>query len=104
MFEDIARNLLVPHERGMVTTLVVPQEGARDHRDPWETARQRPPHVDFVTDDLDGFCCRWRPRKAGNNPARKGCKPRPDGLHGCRAGHPGAMRGRLHGSAPTARP
>jgi putative hydrolase of the HAD superfamily len=55
MFEDIARNLLVPHERGMVTTLVVPQEGARDHRDPWETARQRPPHVDFVTDDLDGF-------------------------------------------------
>ncbi len=39
----------------MVTTLVVPQEGARDHRDPWEAARARPPHVDYVTDDLEGF-------------------------------------------------
>jgi len=65
MFEDIARNLLVPHERGMVTTLVVPQEGARDHRDPWETARQRPPHVDFVTDDLDGFLLSLAAAKGG---------------------------------------
>jgi putative hydrolase of the HAD superfamily len=55
MFEDIARNLLVPHQRGMVTTLVVAAEGEGDHRDPWETARERPPHVDYVTDDLSGF-------------------------------------------------
>jgi putative hydrolase of the HAD superfamily len=55
MFEDISRNLLAPHQRGMVTTLVVPLEGASDHRDPWETARERPAHVDFVTDDLAGF-------------------------------------------------
>lgn len=65
MFEDIARNLVVPHERGMVTTLVVPQEGARDHRDPWETARQRPPHVDFVTDDLEGFLLALAGREGG---------------------------------------
>lgn len=55
MFEDISRNLLAPHQRGMVTTLVVPSAGARDHRDPWEVASDRPAHVDFVTDDLAGF-------------------------------------------------
>ncbi len=55
MFEDIARNLLAPHARGMVTTLVTPVQGARDHRDPWEVARTHPPHVDFVTDDLAAF-------------------------------------------------
>jgi putative hydrolase of the HAD superfamily len=61
MFEDIARNLEAPHARGMVTTLVVPRAGAADHRDPWETARERPPHVDFVTDDLEGFLAALRP-------------------------------------------
>jgi len=61
MFEDIARNLLAPHQRGMVTTLVEPVAGAHDHRDPWEIARQRPPHVDFVTDDLAAFLAALRP-------------------------------------------
>ncbi|MBV8848381.1 MAG: pyrimidine 5'-nucleotidase [Methylobacteriaceae bacterium] len=55
MFEDIARNLVVPHARGMRTTLVVPKPGQRDHRDPWEVAKERPRHVDYVTDDLEGF-------------------------------------------------
>jgi putative hydrolase of the HAD superfamily len=55
IFEDIERNLVVPHERGMRTTLVVPKPGQRDHRDPWEIAKERPPHVDYVTDDLEGF-------------------------------------------------
>ncbi|MFZ9500371.1 MAG: pyrimidine 5'-nucleotidase [Beijerinckiaceae bacterium] len=64
MFEDIARNLLAPHARGMVTTLVVPAAGAHDHRDPWETARERPAHVDFVTDDLSGFLAALRPAPA----------------------------------------
>jgi putative hydrolase of the HAD superfamily len=55
MFEDIERNLVVPHARGMRTTLVVPKPGQRDHRDPWEVAKERPLHVDYVTDDLEGF-------------------------------------------------
>lgn len=55
IFEDIERNLVVPHSRGMRTTLVVPKPGQRDHRDPWEVAKERPRHVDYVTDDLEGF-------------------------------------------------
>jgi putative hydrolase of the HAD superfamily len=55
IFEDIERNLVVPHARGMRTTLVVPKPGQRDHRDPWEVAKERPRHVDYVTDDLEGF-------------------------------------------------
>ncbi len=55
MFEDLARNLVVPHERGMVTTLVVPASAASDHREPWEGVGAAEPHVDFVTDDLASF-------------------------------------------------
>lgn len=55
MFEDIAHNLAVPHARGMVTTLVVPKQGTRDHREPWEIAGVNSPHVEFVTNDLEGF-------------------------------------------------
>jgi putative hydrolase of the HAD superfamily len=55
IFEDIERNLVVPHSRGMRTTLVVPKPGQRDHRDPWEVAKERPRHVDYITDDLEGF-------------------------------------------------
>jgi hypothetical protein len=40
---------------------VEPVQGAQDHRDPWEVARQRPPHVDFVTDDLAAFLAALRP-------------------------------------------
>jgi len=55
MFEDIARNLAVPHASGMVTTLVVAPAGGADHREDWEIARERPAHVEFMTDDLAGF-------------------------------------------------
>lgn len=56
MFEDIERNLIVPHQRGMKTVLVVPKPGQRDHREPFEIADSRAlPHVDFVTNDLGGF-------------------------------------------------
>jgi putative hydrolase of the HAD superfamily len=55
MFEDLARNLLVPHTLGMTTTLVVP-EGTREvFREGWELEGRDAPHVDYVTDDLTGF-------------------------------------------------
>ena len=56
MFEDLARNLVVPHERGMTTVLVVPKPGQMDHREAFEiTSDDVPPHIDFVTSDLAQF-------------------------------------------------
>ena len=55
MFEDLARNLAVPHALGMTTVLVVP-EGTREvFREDWELAGRDAPHVDHVTDDLVAF-------------------------------------------------
>jgi putative hydrolase of the HAD superfamily len=55
MFEDLARNLSVPHQLGMTTVLVVP-EGTREvFREDWEMEGRDAPHVDHVTDDLVGF-------------------------------------------------
>src|SRR5690242_16821095 len=55
MFEDLARNLAVPHALGMTTVLVVPQ-GTRDvFRESWELEGRDAPHVDHVTDDLVRF-------------------------------------------------
>jgi putative hydrolase of the HAD superfamily len=55
MFEDLARNLSVPHALGMTTVLVVP-EGTRDvFREEWELEGRDDPHVNHVTDDLAGF-------------------------------------------------
>ena len=55
MFEDLARNLEVPHALGMTTVLVVP-EGTREvFREDWELAGRDAPHVDHLTDDLAGF-------------------------------------------------
>ena len=55
MFEDLARNLAVPHALGMTTVLVVP-EGTREvFRESWELEGRDDPHVDHVTDDLVGF-------------------------------------------------
>jgi putative hydrolase of the HAD superfamily len=55
MFEDLSRNLTVPHNLGMVTTLIVPR-GTRElfHQD-WELEGQDAPHVEFVTDHLGEF-------------------------------------------------
>jgi putative hydrolase of the HAD superfamily len=56
MFEDLARNLIVPHERGMTTVLVVPKPGQMDHRDAFEITREAaPPHIDYITSDLAVF-------------------------------------------------
>ncbi len=55
MFEDLARNLAVPHALGMTTVLVVP-EGTREvFREDWELEGRDAAHVDYVTDDLAGF-------------------------------------------------
>jgi putative hydrolase of the HAD superfamily len=55
MFEDLSRNLVVPHQLGMTTVLVVP-DGSKDVvREDWELEGRDADHVDHVTDDLTGF-------------------------------------------------
>jgi putative hydrolase of the HAD superfamily len=55
MFEDLARNLAVPHALGMHTVLVVPSGTREVFREAWELEGDEAPHVEFVTDDLAGF-------------------------------------------------
>jgi putative hydrolase of the HAD superfamily len=55
IFEDLARNLEVPHALGMTTVLVVPAGAGVVLREEWELAGRDAPHVDHVTDDLAGF-------------------------------------------------
>lgn len=55
MFEDLARNLEVPHALGMTTVLVVPEKNREVFREIWENSGRDAPHVDHVTDDLAGF-------------------------------------------------
>ena len=55
IFEDLARNLEVPHALGMTTVLVVPQGAQVVMREEWELAGRDCAHVDHVTDDLTVF-------------------------------------------------
>jgi putative hydrolase of the HAD superfamily len=55
MFEDLSRNLVVPHSLGMTTVLVVPDGAKEVVREDWELEGRSDPHVDHVTDDLTGF-------------------------------------------------
>ena len=55
IFEDLSRNLEVPHALGMTTVLVVPNGTREVFREEWELAGRDAPHVDHVTDDLTGF-------------------------------------------------
>ena len=55
MFEDLARNLAVPHTLGMTTVLVVPEGSREVLREAWEMEGRDAAHVDHVTDDLVGF-------------------------------------------------
>jgi putative hydrolase of the HAD superfamily len=55
MFEDLSRNLAVPHALGMRTVLVVPRAGAHDFRDALDLEGRASPHVEHVADDLAGF-------------------------------------------------
>ena len=60
MFEDLARNLSVPHALGMTTVLVVPGGTREVFRESWELEGRDAAHVDHVTDDLVGFLQRLR--------------------------------------------
>jgi len=62
MFEDLARNLAVPHALGMTTVLVVPLGTREVFRESWELEGPGEPHVDHVTDDLAGFLEQIVPR------------------------------------------
>jgi putative hydrolase of the HAD superfamily len=55
MFEDLARNLVIPHQLGMTTVLVVPDGTKNVVREDWELEGRDAEHVDHVTDDLTGF-------------------------------------------------
>jgi len=58
MFEDLARNLEIPHALGMTTVLVVPQGQRELFREAWELEGRDAAHVDHVTDDLAAFLAR----------------------------------------------
>jgi putative hydrolase of the HAD superfamily len=55
MFEDLARNLVVPHQLGMTTVLVVPDGSKEVVREDWELEGRDAAYIDHVTDDLTGF-------------------------------------------------
>ena len=55
MFEDLARNLAVPHKLGMTTVLVAPDGTREVIREDWELEGRDAAHVDHVTEDLTGF-------------------------------------------------
>lgn len=55
MFEDLARNLVVPKAVGMTTVLVVPPGTREVFHGEWEHEGRDDDHVDFVTDDLARF-------------------------------------------------
>ena len=55
MFEDLARNLEIPHALGMVTVLVVPEGQREVFREQWELEGRDAAHVDHVTENLVGF-------------------------------------------------
>lgn len=55
MFEDLSRNLTVPHALGITTVLVVPEQTREVFREDWEMEGRDADHVDYVTDDLAQF-------------------------------------------------
>lgn len=55
MFEDLARNLEVPHALGMTTVLVVPDGARVVLREDWELEGHDAPHIDHLTENLTGF-------------------------------------------------
>ncbi|GGF78045.1 pyrimidine 5'-nucleotidase [Azorhizobium oxalatiphilum] len=55
MFEDLARNLEVPHRLGMTTVMVVPPNEEISTRESWEFEGREAAYIDHVTEDLAGF-------------------------------------------------
>ena len=73
MFEDLARNLVVPHQLGMTTVLVVPDGAKEVVREDWELEGRDAAYVDHVTDDLTGFLQKLaRPSLGRHAPRRRG--------------------------------
>jgi putative hydrolase of the HAD superfamily len=54
MFEDIAKNLVVPHDTGMSTVLVIPKT-LDPFREEFEQEAVKAPHIDYITNDLADF-------------------------------------------------
>jgi putative hydrolase of the HAD superfamily len=54
IFEDIAKNLVVPHDLGMATILVIPKT-IDPFRESFEQEAVEAPHIDYITNDLAGF-------------------------------------------------
>ena len=75
IFEDLARNLEVPHALGMTTVLVVPGGTREVFREEWELAGRDAPHVDHVTDDLADFLRGVVAGKNGAGPSFRGAPP-----------------------------
>lgn len=63
MFEDLSRNLVVPHQLNMTTVLVVPDSTKNVVRESWELEGRDAPFVDHVTDDLTGFLQKLKPAR-----------------------------------------
>ncbi|MCV6576245.1 MAG: pyrimidine 5'-nucleotidase [Cohaesibacter sp.] len=55
MFEDLARNLKVPHDLGMRTILMVPDHTQAVFEESWQAKGSEAPHVHYVSDDLAAF-------------------------------------------------
>lgn len=55
MFEDLSRNLKVPDERGMLTTLIVPRGTREVFHEEWELEGRDDNHVHYVTDHIAAF-------------------------------------------------
>ena len=56
MFDDLEKNLVVPHEVGMSTVQVVAgPDFAHEQVEAWELGRAAGPHVHHITDDLAKF-------------------------------------------------
>lgn len=54
MFEDIPKNLVVPHELGM-TTVLITSHLDREHRHAWEDEGNDGHYIDFTTSSLSHF-------------------------------------------------
>src|SRR6478735_8229816 len=54
MFEDIAKNLVVPLDLGMTTTLIIPTT-VDPFRESFEQEAVEAPHIDYITNDLASF-------------------------------------------------
>ncbi len=75
IFEDLSRNLEVPHALGMTTVLVVPGGTREVFREEWELAGRDAPHVNHVTDDLADFLRGVVAGKNGAGPSFRGAPP-----------------------------